>query len=243
MAIDTIDTTSLTTRRALLGAGMGAIAATVASALGRPLATKADNNDPLTLGVGTNTATDTTSLHQNTSNKDGLYVAAAGSSSKAIVGEDFLGVGVKGSTTSGAGVHGLSTGRGAGVRADSDSGDGVNSRSQTGWAVYGFNYASDKAAIEGGALAGSTGVLGFSGPLEPGASASTGVYGSAAAVGVRGDSSEGRGGVFKGNAAQVKLVASTRDTHPTSGQKGDLFVDKHGRLWFCKGGSTWHQLA
>ena len=27
------------------------------------------------------------------------------------------------------------------------------------------------------------------------------------------------------------------------GVRGDLYVDKSGRLWFCKGGSTWKQLA
>ena len=28
-----------------------------------------------------------------------------------------------------------------------------------------------------------------------------------------------------------------------SGAIGDLFVDRGGRLWFCKGGTTWKQLA
>jgi hypothetical protein len=32
-------------------------------------------------------------------------------------------------------------------------------------------------------------------------------------------------------------------SHPGSGAKGDLFVDTSGRLWFCKGGMSWKQLA
>lgn len=54
----------------------------------------------------------------------------------------------------------------------------------------------------------------------------------------------GRAGVFQGGVAQVRLVPSTLGpTHPTTGARGDLFCDKYGRLWFCKGGTTWTQLA
>jgi len=42
---------------------------------------------------------------------------------------------------------------------------------------------------------------------------------------------------------EINLVTSTRATHPTSGRRGDLLVDASGRLWFCKGGTTWKQLA
>ena len=40
-----------------------------------------------------------------------------------------------------------------------------------------------------------------------------------------------------------RLSPSTAASHPDSGAAGDLFVDKTGRLWFCKGGATWKQLA
>jgi hypothetical protein len=53
----------------------------------------------------------------------------------------------------------------------------------------------------------------------------------------------GRGGIFTGGKAQLKLHPSSASTHPTKGQRGDLFVDKSGRLWFCKGGTNWKQLA
>ncbi len=85
-----------------------------------------------------------------------------------------------------------------------------------------------------------TGVLGFSGSepnqLAPDPLPLTGVYGLATGTG-------SRGGVFGGKAAQVRLQPSGAATHPTSGDAGDLFVDKSHRLWFCKGGTTWKQLA
>ena len=74
----------------------------------------------------------------------------------------------------------------------------------------------------------------------------TGVTGQVTSgVGVRGRGTQAgsRGGVFQGQAAAVNLTASTRTTHPTSGRRGDLFVDASGRLWFCKGGTTWKQLG
>ena len=58
------------------------------------------------------------------------------------------------------------------------------------------------------------------------------------------ESTQGRGGVFKGGKAAVQLTPSTTaSSHPSKGQAGDLFVDKTNRLWFCKGGKSWHQLA
>ena len=61
--------------------------------------------------------------------------------------------------------------------------------------------------------------------------------------GVLGLSTNGRGGAFNGKKAQIQLRASAATTHPSSGARGDLFVDNSGRLWFCKGSTTWKQLA
>jgi hypothetical protein len=63
---------------------------------------------------------------------------------------------------------------------------------------------------------------------------------------IEGRSIKGRGGVFQGKKAQVRLVASSATTKPSTGTRGDLFVDSSGRLWYCKtsGVSTgWVQLA
>jgi hypothetical protein len=63
---------------------------------------------------------------------------------------------------------------------------------------------------------------------------------------IEGTSILGRGGVFKGKKAAVRLVASSAANKPSTGTRGDLFVDSTGRLSYCKtSGSTtgWKQLA
>jgi len=63
---------------------------------------------------------------------------------------------------------------------------------------------------------------------------------------IEGNSILGRGGVFRGKKAQVRLVASAATTKPSKGSRGDLFVDSSGRLWYCKTGNSltgWKQLA
>ena len=62
-------------------------------------------------------------------------------------------------------------------------------------------------------------------------------------LGVNGISAKGRGGAFSGKAAAVRLMPTTTATHPSSGLGGDLYVDTSKRLWFCKGGTVWVQLA
>jgi hypothetical protein len=80
-----------------------------------------------------------------------------------------------------------------------------------------------------------------------GAGSGTGVFGyannDANSVGLRGTSPTGRGGRFQGKKAQIRLDPSTANSHPSSGAARDLFLDKNKRLWFCKGGTTWKQLA
>ncbi len=101
------------------------------------------------------------------------------------------------------------------------AGNGIGvwgSHAGSGWAVYG--------TVTGAGI----GVLG---------------QGLASGTGVRGDSVKGRGGVFTGAAAQVQLLPGTNSAHPKSGQQGDLYADKSGRLWFCKKGgttATWQQI-
>ena len=57
-----IDSASPRTRRALLGAGLGAGIAAISSALGRPGVVNAANGDPFILGSLANTATSKTKL-------------------------------------------------------------------------------------------------------------------------------------------------------------------------------------
>ena len=80
--------------------------------------------------------------------------------------------------------------------------------------------------------------------VESVARAQPGVSGySTSGYGLRAESVNGRGAVLIGRTAQLKLSPSSATTHPTTGVKGDLFVDSTGRLWFCKGTVTWVQLA
>jgi hypothetical protein len=59
-------------------------------------------------------------------------------------------------------------------------------------------------------------------------------------------SANGRGASFAGSAAQITLIPASGASHPASGQTGDVYLDKHARLWLCKSGgshATWVQLA
>jgi hypothetical protein len=60
--------------------------------------------------------------------------------------------------------------------------------------------------------------------------------------GIYATSAKGAGGKFGGKTAQIQLVPSA-SSHPSSGSAGQFFVDSANRLWFCKGGTNWHQLA
>ena len=139
------------------------------------------------------------------------------------------------------------TGDGIGVAGFSGSRYGVFGNSDSNAGVKGASGAADKGAVTGQSSGDGTGVFGISGLGSPVAVAKSGVYGYAsqdyASVGVRGTSTTGRGGLFKGKAAQLRLVPSSAASHPASGQLGDLFLDSNKRLWFCKGGTTWTQIA
>jgi hypothetical protein len=113
-------------------------------------------------------------------------------------------------------------------------------------AVLGFHEGKDGYGAKGLATGeAGTGVWG----AAPG-SGGVGVEGTGQRVGVAGLSASmgvygtgGRGGVFQGTDAAVRFVPAGSTGHPTRGQRGDLVVDKGGRLWFCKGGASWKQIA
>jgi hypothetical protein len=113
---------------------------------------------------------------------------------------------------------------GSGVIGGSDAGNGVKGNSNSGLGTQGN----------------STTGPGTQGKSDSG----PGVDGvSNTGNGVRGESTHGPGGWFVGRPAQLRLVPSPALSHPRSGQPGDLFVDAHYRLWFCKGGANWKQIA
>jgi hypothetical protein len=180
----------------------------------------------------------------------GLAAAAAASLGRAQAASahdpEDVQAGVTNSTTNtttiwntadgGSGIEGDATGSGTGVAGQSDSGRGVTGTSSTGAGVVGTS--QDDYGVWGSSIS-SNGVRGDSTNF-------IGVYGRAFAAGqsgVYGQASLGRGGTFAGKLAQIQLKPSTAATHPSSGVRGDFFVDHSGRLWFCKGGTTWKQLA
>jgi hypothetical protein len=172
-------------------------------------------------------------------------VSGNSGSSFGVSGTSDSSTGVYGSSNSGTAIYGTSPGYG--VYGHSTLGTAVFGFSNSGIGVYGASDSDAVPAVLAQSL-GNTGVQAYSGPnLPPASPKKIGVFGSADAdaysVGVRGVSPTGRGGRFKGKKAQIGLDPSTDATHPASGAKGDFFVDSAGRLWFCKGGTTWKQLA
>ncbi len=159
----------------------------------------------------------------------------------AVLGyHDNGGVGVRGiaDEAHGIGVYGTADALdGVGVKgsSDGDSGVGVSGKASVGTGVQGTSGPPSAILIEFG----GSGVAGYSsiGPGIVGYSThQVGVLGFGPLV----------GGSFVGGDAQINLRAGGRTTHPARGTRGDFYVDKSGRLWFCRTGgkhSVWHQLA
>lgn len=101
----------------------------------------------------------------------------------------------------------------------------------------------EQAAEQAAATSATSGSL-ISGTLST-ASAVVAGMNTSTGPGLHATSSHGRGGIFAGGAAQVQLTPAG-SSHPKSGQRGDLYADAAGRLWYCKktgATATWHQIA
>jgi hypothetical protein len=176
-----------------------------------------------------------------------------------VVGNSHTGIGVLGQSGSGSGVTGRSphigvTGRSTG-KSNEHYGVYGESKSPTARGVFGRSI-SDAGGTGAWGQADAPGGVGLRG-LAWNAKGGTGGYGTGvigssgsqswpapiANTGVLGVGRHGRGGVFKGDKAQVRLIAAPTATHPASGSMGDLYLDINARLWFCKGGTTWKQIA
>ena len=96
-------TSAVQTRRALLGAGLGALATTIWSALGRPGPVRAEGQQVLVGGEYTDATSQT--LIQNQTNAESVIVAQAGPGGTALVGIGSNSTGVAGSSSSGTGVY------------------------------------------------------------------------------------------------------------------------------------------
>jgi hypothetical protein len=161
------------------------------------------------------------------------------------------------------GLAGTTEGPGAGVQGQADVGTGPAvlasvpdvTRTSTavaveaahnakGHGVYShIDYSGSSALAVYGLTVGSNNAV--RGTISNAANAASAVRGitNGKGAGIEGSSSAGVGGKFSGPVAQLYLVPSTAASHPTSSARGAIFVDKYGRLWFCKGGTSWKQLA
>jgi len=122
-------------RRAILGASLGALAATVASAFGRPSPASATD-----LVLGFNNPTSATTEIENTLNDSLVFWA-----------NTITGTGLKGSS-----------GSGTGVLAGSGSGVGLRGTSSTGNGIEGASSGSNRSAVWGDNSGGGVGVAGSS---------------------------------------------------------------------------------
>ena len=211
-----------------------------------------------TSGVGTSGAS--ASNHgvtgtSSTSNKGGVHGnTTAASNGAGVIGNDD-GVGYGGYFTSFGGTGLYASGETIAVQAEAqatNSATGVlgttsgNAHGSSG--VAGIANATDPSSVAVG-LSGSTATTGTGGAGVHGSHAGAGPGGSfssASGFGVFASGNDGRGGSFGGKAANIRLRPSNANSHPVSGQAGDLSVDKANRLWYCKRGgnkATWVQLA
>lgn len=128
------------TRRAILAASLGGLAATVAAALGRPTRAHAANGDAVILGLE-NLSTTETGVTCGTDNATAFYGHSNGVGN-GLLGESSTGAGVRGTSTSGSGVAGTSTGSATGVWGATASGMGVHGQSTSGTGVHGNSQSS-----------------------------------------------------------------------------------------------------
>jgi hypothetical protein len=160
----------------LLAAAVGATAATVASAMGRPAAVRAGTDGDVVLGAQ-NEASDVTTVRN-------LHIGVA------IAGDINSGTAVRGDVAIGTGVLGVAN-NGVGVRG---AGDGGDSRRGPGGGVHGSS--GESFGVLGDSASG-VGVMGHSGPRPFSNPQKTGIHGYATqdadARGVHGQTTVGQG--------------------------------------------------
>ncbi len=171
-----LDTASPRSRRAVLAAALGGVAALAANALGRPTPVHASDPNDVVLGQPNVAATPTEI--SNPDGDDDVFRATSGGAGSAIEGFSSTGAAIVGSSGSDVGVTGSS---------------------ETLIGVHGYTLAATFPAVIGRSLANGPAVYGYSGgdELAPTAPVKTGVYGratqDASSMGVAGQSTAGRG--------------------------------------------------
>ena len=196
-----IDIEGQRSRRAVLAAALGGVAASVAAALGRPTEARAADFENVVLSQENHATVETGVINDH--GGETAFYGHVGGSGTGLLGESSGGAGVKGTSVNGIGVNGMSSHIGVrasgvtnGVFATATTGIGVEASSASGMGVWGNSVSNTGVLGETGS---STGVFGYSGShvAQPAAPPKTGVYGYAAqdadARGVHGQTTAGRG--------------------------------------------------
>lgn len=167
---------STTSRRAVLGAGAAALAASAVHLVGRAAPAAAANNDPVLLGASTS-ASQPTQITNTQDDEVALRVSATGSG-MALVGEVAHTFASFGYYAGGTGVIGTND-DGIGVAGYSETFHGLYGYSQSGRGATIQSDAGDEPAIFGIQTNGKTAVYGYVGGVgnEPASPDLTGVYG------------------------------------------------------------------
>jgi hypothetical protein len=253
-------------RRGLLRLGGVAAAVGAGSVLIRPGTAGAAAGDPINQGQDHNAGATRTSLTssvatetmlvQNSGNGGALTAEitadpAPGDGPAAIFGSGVHGGGVVGATTGSGpgvgGVGGVATGPGVVAAVFDDDAAGLAlevGHLGTGTATYTHieNPTNANRAMWAQTVGTGNAVYGRILHTNSTAAAVAGTT-DGKGPGINGTSAGGVGGRFTGKTAQVQLVPTTASTHPASGSAGQLYVDRSKRLWYCKGGTSWKQLA
>jgi hypothetical protein len=146
-------------------------------------------------------------------------------------------------------IEAVASGHSTGISATSDSGHaivGANTDPRSDYDAATFTTAGVGRAVFGvstnpqNTYATVTGVNYGPGPGLWGTQSDPRSTGPAV-VGVA--AAKGRGAMFSGGAASMRLLPGALPNHPPAGLIGDFYLDRTSRLWFCKGGASWHQVA
>lgn len=156
-----------------------------------------------------------------------------------VLGESSVGFGVKGLSHGGfPGVRGIGTGS-IGVHGSSGTDTGVFGLSTDGLGVKGESTTNDGVVgVSSGRR--KSGVFGDNTRKDGDAFGVSGRTASPQGAGINGFSDTGYGGHFRGGRAPLRLQPAAASGHPTTGnhQRGELYVDGKGVLFFCKDDGT-----
>ncbi len=254
--------TSVGRRDVLIGA------AAVAGTLGLSLASSPANATTGTMQYGTGTYLNSGTTYTGLQATNDLYTLGVANYATSPTNNRF-GNGVAASSNYGTAArvltdttstgHGLfAEARGTGHAVYASKGSAEAAPNKTGHAVLATQNSTSSAyaAVLGVTRGGGSGVQGRGegsghgvwGEIADSAKNQSAVFGTTegGGAGVEGRSILGRGGIFTGTKAQVRLTPAAAATKPATGARGDLFVDSSGRLWYCKTPSVttgWVQLA